>query len=369
MWWGDDRFVPRDHPLSNVKPFYDILLGVGRQDEGSLGKRVGVGLPILQTHPFRTAEAMAAGQGPAWSAAAMADELRAVAPMTADGWPVFDVMTLGMGEDGHILSVFPGSAALAATQLAIGVDAPTHIEPHVPRVTLNPKVLAVARTLLVIATGEGKAATLADVLGPVGDALRWPSQLAVARWSHLDRGRGGRRATPAMTDGWPAGVEPRRVASPDGTVIAVFPDGAGGRPLMLIHGTTADHTTFRVVGPRFARARAVHAIDRRGRGASGDTLPYSIEREFEDVAAVAERLAADVGRRRGRGRTFVRRPMRARGGVADGRHPSGRLLRGCSDAAPASATTRPGSRPVWRTGLPRAIPMAPSRRSSPRSSG
>ena len=108
----------------------------------------------------------------------MADELRAAAPMTADGWPVFDVMTLGMGEDGHILSVFPGSAALAATQLAIGVDAPTHIEPHVPRVTLNPKVLAVARALLVIATGEGKAATLADVLGPVGDALRWPSQLA-----------------------------------------------------------------------------------------------------------------------------------------------------------------------------------------------
>ena len=34
MWWGDDRFVPRDHPLSNVKPFYDILIGVGRQDEG-----------------------------------------------------------------------------------------------------------------------------------------------------------------------------------------------------------------------------------------------------------------------------------------------------------------------------------------------
>ena len=45
-----------------------------------------------------------------------------------------------------------------------------------------------------------------------------------------------------------------------------------------------------------ARRRRVHAIDRRGRGVSGDARPYAIEREFEDVAAVAEALAADAGR-------------------------------------------------------------------------
>ena len=99
-----------------------------------------------------------------------------------------------------------------------------------------------------------------------------------------------------MTQGWPAGVAPSHVLSPDGTSIAVFSTGTDGPPLLLVHGTTADHTTFRVVGPRFAETRAVHAIDRRGRGASADTLPYSIEREFEDVAAVAEALAATSGR-------------------------------------------------------------------------
>ena len=86
---------------------------------------------------------------------------------------------------------------------------------------------------------------------------------------------------------------PQRIESRDGTPIAVF--GAGsGPPLLLVHGTAGDHTTFRVVGPRLEDRFAVRAIDRRGRGASGDTWPYSIEREFEDVAVVAERLAAEA---------------------------------------------------------------------------
>jgi pimeloyl-ACP methyl ester carboxylesterase len=86
-----------------------------------------------------------------------------------------------------------------------------------------------------------------------------------------------------------------RVISADGTPIAWFRSG-DGPPLLLIHGTTADHTTFRVVGPMFARRHAVFAMDRRGRGASGDTMPYSMEREFEDVAAVVGAVIALAGR-------------------------------------------------------------------------
>jgi len=91
----------------------------------------------------------------------------------------------------------------------------------------------------------------------------------------------------------PAPPAPSRVVtSPDGTPIAVFSSGVGP-PLVLVHGAAADHTTFRVIGPTLAERYRVHAIDRRGRGASGDTEPYAIEREFEDVAAVAEALAGD----------------------------------------------------------------------------
>jgi pimeloyl-ACP methyl ester carboxylesterase len=97
----------------------------------------------------------------------------------------------------------------------------------------------------------------------------------------------------------PAGDRPERlVISPDGTPIAVFESGAaapGTQPLILVHGTTADHLTFRVVGPILARSRRLHAIDRRGRGASGDGPSYTVEREFEDVAAVAEAVAAEDG--------------------------------------------------------------------------
>jgi pimeloyl-ACP methyl ester carboxylesterase len=87
--------------------------------------------------------------------------------------------------------------------------------------------------------------------------------------------------------------EPSRViSSADGTPIAVFSSGEGP-PLVLVHGATADHTTFRVVGPMLARDFTIHAIDRRGRGASSDAPAYSIEREFEDLATVAAALAEE----------------------------------------------------------------------------
>jgi len=86
----------------------------------------------------------------------------------------------------------------------------------------------------------------------------------------------------------------RIVPSADGTPIAVFTAG-DGPPLVLVHGATADHTTWRTSGPLLAARRTTHAVDRRGRGASGDAPDYAIEREFEDLVAVVETLAAESG--------------------------------------------------------------------------
>jgi pimeloyl-ACP methyl ester carboxylesterase len=95
-----------------------------------------------------------------------------------------------------------------------------------------------------------------------------------------------------MTDPDPA--PSRVITSPDGATIAVFTAG-DGPPLILIHGATADHTTWRTTGPILAARWTTHAIDRRGRGASGDGPVYAIEREFEDLAAVVDAVAWDGG--------------------------------------------------------------------------
>jgi 6-phosphogluconolactonase len=179
VWWGDDRFVPRDHPLSNVLSFEEIVLDIAGREEGTVGPHgPGVRIPVDQIHPFRTTEAIGAGRDAAFAAAELADELRSAGLDTADGWPVFDLMLVGIGPDGHVLSVFPGSAAFDSTAWALAIPAPTHIEPHVERVTLNPAVLGVARDLLAVATGSDKAPVLGQVFGDERDPRRWPAQLA-----------------------------------------------------------------------------------------------------------------------------------------------------------------------------------------------
>ena len=75
--------------------------------------------------------------------------------------------------------------------------------------------------------------------------------------------------------------------SKDGTTIACWPSGKGS-PLVLVHGTSADHSRWTPVLPAFEQLFAVYALDRRGRGGSSDSGDYAIEREFEDVAAVMD---------------------------------------------------------------------------------
>jgi pimeloyl-ACP methyl ester carboxylesterase len=89
-----------------------------------------------------------------------------------------------------------------------------------------------------------------------------------------------------------AGAMRYRVPSRDGTPIAVWRTGRGP-PLLLVHGMVADHgTTWQRVRPLLEERFTVHAMDRRGRGESGDGPAYALEREAEDVAAVLEAIGA-----------------------------------------------------------------------------
>jgi len=92
----------------------------------------------------------------------------------------------------------------------------------------------------------------------------------------------------------------RTVRSRDGTEIACFCSGTGPM-LVAVHGASTDHTTWNRVLPWLEPRVRVVAIDRRGRGDSGDHPDWDIEREFEDVAAVVDALAGELPAESGAG--------------------------------------------------------------------
>jgi 6-phosphogluconolactonase len=138
---GDERCVPLDHPDANWPLISQALLEV-------------VALPA--THQLRPQSDMT----PEKAAADYAQALNAVA--SSDGIPHFDLVWLGMGEDGHTLSLFPGHPALAdSDQLVV----PVHNSPKPPpdRISLTLKALGNTTHCLIMASGSGKAEIISRV--------------------------------------------------------------------------------------------------------------------------------------------------------------------------------------------------------------
>lgn len=165
VWQGDERFVPLEHPDRNWA--------------GALSGWLAASRSPATLHPIPVETAMAGGHDAAWAAARYAEEIEASLPRRHDA-PSFDVLLLGMGGDGHILSTFPGTPPVRETTVPVlPVAAPTHIEPHLPRVTLSPFVLRGARSIVVMVPGAGKAETVRDVLYSPLEPQRLPAQLAL----------------------------------------------------------------------------------------------------------------------------------------------------------------------------------------------
>ncbi len=175
VWVGDDRFVPRGDPECNMGAIDRILLpGDARRGLAPAP------LDPARVHPWPTDAALAAGETPAACAARFEETLRAALPADAAGRPVFDAVLVGIGPDGHLLSVFPGSAAFDAPGWATWAPAPTHVEPHLDRVTLTPLALDATPALVVGVFGAGKAGIVGELLGtdpagPEWDERRLPA--------------------------------------------------------------------------------------------------------------------------------------------------------------------------------------------------
>ena len=146
VFWGDERGVPPDDPRSNYRMARETLLNA-------------VPVPDDRIHRMPA-------EGPDRQAAAEAYAalLRAHLPHAADGWPRFDLVLLGLGDDAHTASLFPHAPALQETRRAVlAVEAPDGM----PRMTLTPPVLNHASEIIFLVAGPRKAPAVRAVLdGP-----------------------------------------------------------------------------------------------------------------------------------------------------------------------------------------------------------
>jgi len=153
VFWSDERCVPPDSPQSNYKLARETILRH---------------VPIPEKHVHRIK-----GE---WmpSAAANAYEEEIAATLGGDK-PIFDLILLGIGEDGHVASLFPGSEALhTKTRLAIATLSPDR---KMHRITFTLPLINAARHVAVIANDASKADVLARLMQPRQADARLPAAM------------------------------------------------------------------------------------------------------------------------------------------------------------------------------------------------
>lgn len=147
LFWGDERCVPPDHGDSNYRLVRELLLDH---------------VPVPPANIHR----MPGEMDPAEAAARYEGQLRDFFAPHGDGPPVFDFIVLGLGEDGHTASLFPGTRAIREpARWVLG----HYVDPQKGwRITLTPPVINAARMVAFIVSGAGKAAVMKEILeGPL----------------------------------------------------------------------------------------------------------------------------------------------------------------------------------------------------------
>lgn len=149
IFWGDERCVPPDHPDSNYRMAKESLLDL-------------IPLPFENIHrvPAEIAPEMGASQYQAHISSLFSDPKQYL-----NGYPKFDLILLGMGDDGHTASLFPKTPALQEEHSWV-VPVP-HNQPPPPlvdRITLTLPVINAAAHVAFLVSGEAKAQCLYQIL-------------------------------------------------------------------------------------------------------------------------------------------------------------------------------------------------------------
>ncbi len=148
FFWSDERCVPPDDRESNFRLAWEDLLGPLQVPEGKIHRIRG------ELEPARAAYQAE-------------DELRKLATSNVSGQPVLDLALLGMGEDGHVASLFPGESEAVVNHPAVFRSVRASKPPPM-RITMGFPVLAAAREVWVLASGAGKEEALSRSLAAGG---------------------------------------------------------------------------------------------------------------------------------------------------------------------------------------------------------
>jgi len=142
LFWGDERCVPPDHPESNYRMARETLIS---------------NVPIPEENVYR----MRGENAPSEAAEEYERALRGFFRLSERDLPRFDLILLGLGEDGHVASLFPGSRALSETGRLVTASFVEHLK--TPRLTLTLPVLNHGAHIFFLVAGENKAHVLRDV--------------------------------------------------------------------------------------------------------------------------------------------------------------------------------------------------------------
>ena len=170
LYFGDERAVPPSHADSNFRMVADALLGQVPLDPDQVQR--------MEADPVNIRS----------DAQRYADRLRALLPQDADDMPIFDLILLGMGADGHTCSLFPGTPILYERSSPVGSVYVEHLQSW--RLSLTFPVLDAARQLLFLVAGSDKAAMLRRICCAAQPGAPVPVERIRPRGAvewHLDR--------------------------------------------------------------------------------------------------------------------------------------------------------------------------------------
>ena len=155
IFWGDERYVPADHVDSNQ--FMTRQVWLNR-----------ISIPDANIHPMPTD-----GMSPEQDALTHEEELKSFFKVLPKEFPPFDIIILGMGDDGHTASLFPNTDVLKETKKLVSVGNKS----GQPRLTFTVPLINQAKCVLFLVSGANKKEVLGKVFASDEDSYLYPARL------------------------------------------------------------------------------------------------------------------------------------------------------------------------------------------------